>query len=250
MEVASAGDALGEETVVTFIHDAAARRRPLRVARIGLVERDDLFGREALPVDLAIAGRRTVTRLVEPGSPGALVGREALRELLHGVPLVPVRLHGDELDDEGGTGLAQVGEAAHGCVEAARVAGDVVVDVRRRTVEGHHLRALALHEGSDGRGDERAVGVEGVAHRLARDVVEDLGEVVPEHGLAAGELPLLAAQGAGLVHDAPDLVEGELGGLVGRTRRQPHPAVAAGVVAPVGEVERAFEGKAGELLQD
>jgi hypothetical protein len=81
-------------------------------------------------------------------------------------------------------------------------------------------------------------------------VVEDLGEVAPEHGLAPGELPFLAAERAGLVDDAADLVEGEFGGGGGGGGRQRDPAVAAGVVATVREVERALERKAGKRLGD
>ena len=77
-----------------------------------------------------------------------------------------------------------------------------------------------------------------------------LREILAQHRLAAGDLPPLAPHRPGLIHDPADLVEGELGGLFRRPRGEPHPAVPAGIVAPVGQVERALERKARQLLQD
>ena len=92
----------------------------------------------------------------------------------------------------------------------------------------------------------------GGAAREAKDGVHAPEHLRPaEHrDDRAGELPPLAAERTRLVHDSPDLVEGELRGFVGRAGGKLHPAVPAGVVAPVGVVEGAFQGKAGKLLQD
>ena len=79
--------------------------------------------------------------------------------------------------------------------------------------------ALAFQQLGDVRGDEGPVGVEGVGDGLAGQVVENLGEVRPQHGFPAGDGPAARPQGAGLIDDVFDFIESEFFFLFSGFRR-------------------------------
>ncbi len=75
-------------------------------------------------------------------------------------------------------------------------------------------------------------------------MLEELGEVLSEQRLAAGDGPAARAEGPRLVHDLAPLVGGELGGALGRRVGGDQPAVTTGVGTAIGEVDRGFHREA------
>ena len=120
----------------------------------------------------------------------------------------------------------------------------MIMDFFRRPIEGDHLRTFPFQQAGDGRGNQCAVGVEGIRKGTARDHVEDLDEVRSEHGLPTRNRPSAAPHGPRLIDNPANVVKGKFL-FPGWVRcRQAQPAVTAIAVATVGQIDVAFEGQA------
>ena len=156
--------------------------------------------------------------------------------------------HGDELYDETGFCLPEVGKSLHDRLKGSGRARNVIVNTCGRAIEGDHFCAFSFQQAGDGRRDQRAVGVQGIGKRTARDHIENIDEIRTQHGFAAGNQPPAAPQRPGLTHNPADLIKGKLPFLNGAVCRHPQPAVAAVAVAAVGQIDVAFEGQAWDVF--
>ena len=222
VEIAPAGQAGRVEPVGHGARGGARDRGvPVRIAGAsgeGLIELGHPGRVQALGPDIAVAPRVAGGREIEPGGAHPPARAPRSRQADHGFVIGDVRPHGDDLDRERRPRFPEIGDAPLEGREGARLARDGVVDRGGGAVEGDELGARPPQQAGDRRGDQGAVRVQRIPEGLPDDVREDLGEVRAEHGFAAGDGPLPAAQLPGLVDDAADLAGRKLGGALGRIR--------------------------------
>lgn len=101
----------------------------LFVGEVWLVQRNHISRIKVLAGDLGVDRAVTTGGEIKPGCADAPVLAQGLGQLLHLIPLMPVVSHWDELDYETRPSFLQIAEALHDLLEAAGVAGDVVVSL-------------------------------------------------------------------------------------------------------------------------